>query len=264
MSNRLLSLEKHILKVMKLEKSSHEADVRSATMNRERGKPVYSWDHELKQFFDEFDVWSEMQDGTTFLDVGCGKGDAVRALSERDKVFGVGIDIWEEERRRSRSADEKRHFDSLFGHRLVCGDCHDMSDHFDDNTFDFAYSYGAFHYLYDKIKTLAEIHRVLKVGKRAVVHIDSDPFGGFRPSLQELLSQQLLNASTELRVFETQKRTVWSLGDVVNSGVCLHQALILKKESDEPLQVPSLVETTRGAIDERVPGLFTECHYTEC
>jgi ubiquinone/menaquinone biosynthesis C-methylase UbiE len=97
-------------------------------------------------------------DGMRVLDIGCGTGRLARWIAERVGPHGsvVGIDPLQERVEIARSRG---------GARFQVGRAEDLSA-FEDASFDAVCMSSVLHWVFDKAKALAEVHRVLRPGGR--------------------------------------------------------------------------------------------------
>lgn len=123
-----------------------------------------------KEYFDELDwkkletdKWKEEEfksfeiKGKKILEIGYGMGSDHLALAKLGAICH-GIDITE-----SNLAITEKHL-ALNGYRseLIVGDAENMP--YEDNSFDFVYTFGVIHHTPDMEKAVGEIYRVLKPG----------------------------------------------------------------------------------------------------
>lgn len=108
---------------------------------------------------DRFDI-----NGKKTLEIGYGMGTDHLALARRGAIMH-GIDITQ----RNREITSKRL--ELYGESsdLATGDAEHLL--YDDNSFDFVYSFGVIHHTPKTERVIAEIHRVLKPGGRCWVTV---------------------------------------------------------------------------------------------
>jgi len=104
--------------------------------------------------------------GKTLLEIGCGIGIDTVSLADLGFREVVGVDLTESaiQVARQRAAIEGRHtlrFEVANGEQLP----------FPDASFDIVYSFGVIHHTPSIAKAIAEIHRVLRPGGRALVMI---------------------------------------------------------------------------------------------
>ena len=102
--------------------------------------------------FETFDIT-----GKNVLEIGFGQGTDHLTMARRGGIMH-GIDITKE----SKIITEKRF--SLYGYKtdLTTGDVEEMP--YEDNSFDFVYTFGVIHHTPDMQKAVNEIYRVLKPG----------------------------------------------------------------------------------------------------
>jgi ubiquinone/menaquinone biosynthesis C-methylase UbiE len=135
-----------------------------------------SFSHDSRELADMYDRVSDLQfeggkrlverlglsEGARVLDVGCGTGRLAQWIAERvgDKGAVAGIDPLEERIRIARSRGGAARFE--------VGQAEDLRA-FDDASFDAVCMASVFHWIEDKAKAFAEVHRVLRPGGRVGV-----------------------------------------------------------------------------------------------
>lgn len=135
-------------------------------------------DAELRTFFESYDrlrhvteghVRSEIEGldlaGKHVLEIGLGQGTDSQALAESAARY-IGIDLTTESIRRVRRRFEIR---GLGGDRLLVMNGEHLA--FRDGSFDAVFSHGVIHHSPRIAEIVAEIHRVLRPGGRAVVMV---------------------------------------------------------------------------------------------
>lgn len=127
-----------------------------------------TYDNKRFDFFRSFQKkaveLTQLKEGQSFLDIGCGTGFAVgyAASLTGDKGYFCGIDL-------SSKMIEKAIENSQGFHNVHFYKANVESMPFEDNTFDAAICTNSFHHYIDPVKALKEIRRVLKPGGR--IHI---------------------------------------------------------------------------------------------
>lgn len=116
---------------------------------------------EIFTFLKDIDLAEYISRGDSVLEVGCGQGNFLVDLRDNYGANVTGLD--------------KFIPDVLADIPFVQGSAENLP--FKDHSFDFVFSYFTFQYIPDKLKAIAEIHRVLKNGKRAIID-----FGNLHPN----------------------------------------------------------------------------------
>lgn len=108
----------------------------------------------------DFDGYREKD----LLEVGCGVGiDLMRFASGGAKVQGIDLSKIAIELARKNFEQSKQNADL----QVMNGECMEFAD----NTFDIVYAHGVLQYTVDAAKMIAEIHRVLKPGGKAILMV---------------------------------------------------------------------------------------------
>jgi SAM-dependent methyltransferase len=99
------------------------------------------------------------------LEIGIGSGSHAQLLAQRSKSY-TGIDLTEYA---VRSTAKRLELAGLLDARIVRMDAEKMS--FDDNSFDFVWTWGVIHHSANTERVLAEMHRVLRPGGTATIMV---------------------------------------------------------------------------------------------
>ena len=149
---------------------------RSVT-EHERGSDGYFADLEKQRYRSHRHLlpWIEsMEPGKSVLEIGCGVGlDSYQMAMHGLNV--TGIDLTDVAIAEVRKRFARKELDA----RFKVGDAGNLA--FDDETFDYVYSFGVLHHAPDTEKTIQETHRVLKPGGEARIMLYN------RHSLNELM-----------------------------------------------------------------------------
>jgi ubiquinone/menaquinone biosynthesis C-methylase UbiE len=113
--------------------------------------------------FDEFIHFDSLKDKRV-LEIGIGNGSHAQFLARYSKSF-TGIDITEYAVMSTKARMK------VFGLKGDIGKMDAEKLEFDDDSFDFVWSWGVIHHSSDTTKILREIHRVLRPGGRAVIMV---------------------------------------------------------------------------------------------
>ncbi len=236
---------------MEISKSDQENRVIKGHMTRQRSYGVKKHNSdELNRFFEATGLKKTIQPGNVILDIGCAYGLALQGVCEQFNCTGYGVDIWS--MGYNFNTPEKT---------LKRIDCHDMRDEFRSNMFDICYSYCSYMYFYNKLLALQEIHRVLKVGGKAVIQTDLGlPRDGMQPPLSKLYSQ--LSDEDELSILEYGEKEIYSEGKKGEHNA-FNQVVMIHKKNNRPLKVPVLKQVTAVSDYRYAQGdeLRTICHY---
>lgn len=112
---------------------------------------------------EELLCWSNVQQATSILDVGCGIGGSSLYLAEKYGAIATGITLSPVQAERARERAQDTGLDAHFD----VADALDMP--FEDGTFDLVWSLESGEHMPDKAQFLSECCRVLKPGGRFVM-----------------------------------------------------------------------------------------------
>ena len=144
------------------------------------GRLLSNKEYGTREFFEEYDDVREkvikehslpepllrrsyfQTDKAKVLDIGCGNGYSIAALSER-AAFALGLDISPTALQASRRRRKYWNYD----YELIRGDARYLP--IADSRFDFVFSSGVLHHSPDIRKSIAEIRRVSRRGSRIVL-----------------------------------------------------------------------------------------------
>lgn len=194
-------------------REKHRARVVQTDMPRTRALS----DLDIQEFLSEVNLDEILNKGDKVLEVGCGSGQVLQGIADQYDVQPYAIDLGD-----FRSPDTSIDF------RL--GNAESIP--FSYNTFDFAFSYMVFDYIYDKLQAIKEIHRTLKVGGSALVEFGS----GFQlqvivPSIGSVLEQYPNHGQ-----IESKTKIIDRFEDENETQIILY----INKTSDEILVFPEL------------------------
>ncbi|MGL4346064.1 MAG: class I SAM-dependent methyltransferase [Cellulosilyticaceae bacterium] len=109
----------------------------------------------------------QLKRGNCILDIGCGIGDLLKRLSDKQLVHGFGLDVSEKMIEKAKLRYPFMRFEVGVAEVLP----------YEEKYFDAITIVGAFHHIPDPEQALAEIKRVLKDNKKLYIADFSIPFG---------------------------------------------------------------------------------------
>jgi ubiquinone/menaquinone biosynthesis C-methylase UbiE len=194
---------------------------------------------EISSFFEGIDLKKHFRPGQKVLEIGCGVGNLILDLAREHKVVPFGIDPVDSKYRQAAQS-----------FNFVEGDATSLP--YEDSYFDRVISYFVFQYIPDKLKALAEAHRVLKVGGIATIDFDTldlDKITG------ELFNQNTLpNLEVLLKAFPNKGQVTRERVNILNSVWQVQsrrsERVTITKTDEAPLDLPYLVD------HEVSPGQF--------
>lgn len=214
---------------------------RNLTMPR-----VRSLNHELTAFFEGIDLESLLRKSHKVLELGCGCGYTLRDLRDRFgvKAYGIDLDLF------------NLKFSDLIasvigistGVRFRTGDIQNLP--YNDGTFDFVFSYKAFEYVLDKLQGLKEAHRVMKIGAKAFIDLETVTKSAppsVQPPIEEILEKYPNDGQLTVKMVPIPEAVVPDFG-THNS-----RRITINKSSKAPLIFPPLMQSySRIVVPEAI------------
>ena len=210
---------------VKIDEQSHFRKVIENDMMRERTLDNVR----VEDFFSRMNLCDVLKPGMKVLELGCGNGKILKGLADEYGIKPYGIDLADFIGKQNIS-----YRDPCFKKRVRFKVGNIQQVPYKDNRFDFVFSFMCFMYLTDKLKGLAECHRVMKPGASALIDIKGDMVDSntlIHPSLKQIVEKYPNENQISLRGF------FGSLDPVIDK-YC--RTVIINKTSSKPLVFPGL------------------------
>ena len=186
-------------------------------------------DHEqIQAFFTGIDLDAILGEHKEFLQIGCGKGNVARQMAAKYGGVPYGVDL-------SDYRDPSQIQEATL--RFIVGNAEHLP--YDNEKFDFVFSFMTHRYIGDKLQALKEIHRVMKLGTTAIIDFAAtDNINwtetGIDPTIETIL--RYLPNNNQLTI---DKITIPN-GEYSEPLTCYR--MTINKTSRNTLEFPSLIQ----------------------